>query len=383
MKKLLATILCCAMLVSVTACSAGNNDNTEPTATSATTSTEPIANTEAEADTKTEMTPDEIKAHIDAILKKKKYEGIVYLTQNGKVVYESATGKDETGNNLTVSSSMYIGSVSKQFCATAIMMLKEQGKLSVDDTLDKYFPDYQYGKDITIKNLLTMRSGIPESPLEESYDFFENTSELNTEPYLNWIFNMPLNFEPDTDYEYSNPNYLILSCIVEQVSGQNYHDFIRENIFKPLEMSNTGFIHEVKDSPEWVTGLDNSIPLLSEFEGTFTTDEFNLLTRGAGDIVSNAYDMDKWMSGLVSGKLISRESYQEMTDNYTTEYALSYGYGLTSMYHGVGHGGDLYPYTSMNYINEEYGYNLFVINNVYYQKHEDLMLSILEPLVYE
>lgn len=379
MKKLLVMILCCAMVVSATACSAGSDNNTEPTTPSATASTEPIANT----DTKKEMTPDEIKTHIDDVLKKKKFEGIVYLTQNGKVVYESATGKDETGNNLTVGSTMYIGSVSKQFCATAIMMLKEQGKLSVDDTLDKYFPDYQYGKDITIKNLLTMRSGILNVNSTENDVFIEITDELNKENALSWLFNQPLNFDPDTNFEYSNSNYFLLACIVEQVSGQDYNDFVRENIFNPLGMSNTGFMKEIiNDNPEWVTGIDTNKSLPPEFEDVFTVDEVAFILQGAGDIASNAYDMDKWMTGLASGKLISKESYQEMTTNYNTESAFSYGYGLKSMYCGVGHGGDVFTYTTMDYINEEYGYNLFVTNNVYYQDLDSLMISILEPLVY-
>ncbi len=377
MRKILATILCCAMLASATACSAGSGDNTEPTAPSATISTDPIStNTEAKA----EMTPDEIKVHIDDALKKHKFEGIVYLTQNGSVVYESATGKDEKGNNLTVGSNMYIASISKQFYATAIMILKEQGKLSVDDTIDKYFPEYQYGKDITIKNLLSMRSGIVDPLNTESDFFYEFTSKLTTENLLDWIFNQPLRFEPDTGGEYSNMNYVLLACIIEQVSGQNHQDFIRENIFEPLGMSNTGFISEVRDNPEWA--LDNNKLIPPELDGGFTSEDLIPLVNGAGNISSNAYDLDKWMTGLVSGKLISRESYQEMTDDYTPEHSISYGYGLQKMHSGVGHTGSLTPYTSINYINEKYGYNLFIINNVDNKKLDELMSSLLKDWVY-
>ena len=381
MKKLLATILCCAMLVSVTACSSDSGDNTETTLPSAITSTEPIANTET--DTKAEMTPDKIKEHIDGVLNQKKFEdfkGIIYLTQNGSVVYQSATGKDDKGNDLTLESSTYIGSVSKQFCATAIMMLKEQGKLNVDDTLDKYFPEYQYGKDITIKNLLTMRSGIPNcNPIENA--IFAEIDEYNTENVLSCVFNQPLNFEPDTSYEYSNPNYFILACIVEQVSGKEYQYFIRENIFEPLEMSNTGFANEITCDPEWATGLDYNTLVVEDSEIEINIDDAISISKGAGDIVSNAYDMDKWMTGLVSGTLISRESYEEMSDNYTSEIAIRYGYGLERNYGGVCHSGNFEKYVTVDYINENYGYNMFISNNEYYVKLQDLTFNILQPFI--
>lgn len=371
MKKILAILLCCTAAVSISACSSDSKNNTETTIAStatSTTSTEPT------------MSSDEIKTHIDNVLKNKKFEGIVYLTKNGSVVYESATGKDEKGNNLTVGSNMYIGSLSKQFCATAIMKLKEQGKLSVDDTLDKYFPDYQYGEKITIKNLLSMRSGIVN--ISPDLDIFSDFSdEITKENLTKYFFKQPLNFTPDTKFEYSNTNYFLLACIIEQVSEQDYQDFIKEIIFEPLQMTNTGFVTEVKDNPKWANGLDCKN---MQFPGTiekFSQDPEMLILKGSGDIVSNSYDIDKWMTGLVSGAIISKESYQEMSTDYTTEEAMQYGYGLMKLYSGVGHTGNVFTYTSLNYINEEQGYNLFIINNVNYQKIYQLTSSIIYDLI--
>ena len=124
MKKLLAFIFSIVLALSAVACTNGNSDSSEAVETTAKT----IVN--------------DIKENMDSTLKKKNFEGIVYLTQNGSVVYQSATGKDKNGADLTVDTTMYIGSVSKQFCAAAIMLLRDQDKLSVDDTLDKYFPEY-------------------------------------------------------------------------------------------------------------------------------------------------------------------------------------------------------------------------------------------------
>ncbi len=366
MKKLLATILCCAMLVSVTACSSGNVNNTEPTSPSATTgTTEPTQTVASQPN-------DDIKEEIAKQLEN--FKGIVYLTHNGTVIHSQAIGKDEAGADLTIDSPMYIGSVSKQFCATAIMILKEQGKLSVDDTLDKYFPEYELGKDITIKNLLTMRSGIPELGGTESYSTDKTESE-NIAIIKEWVFEQPLNFDVDTNWEYSNTNYFLLGNIVEIVSGQHYNDFIRENIFVPLKMEHSGFVNEVTENDFFSAGLTYN---------TFECGESATgVTKGAGDIVTTAPDMDKWMTGLRSGKIISKESLQEMTADYSPDMGENYGYALEGMYKkGKGHSGRIGNYISLDYFNDEYGYNLFVsTSNAYTNKMLEMPKQLMDILI--
>ncbi|MGN0502016.1 MAG: serine hydrolase, partial [Ruminococcus sp.] len=240
MKKLLAFIFSFVLALSAVACSSRNSDSNSTVDTTA-------AATIGE----------DMKERMDKALKRNYFEGIVCLTQNGSVIYQSATGKDEKDEDLTVDTTMYIGSVSKQFCAAAIMMLRDQGKLSVDDTLDKYFPEYSNGKDITLKNLLSMRSGIPNMVSEGKVDGIssDKTEAENVALIKEWIFSQPLLFEPDSSLSYSNSNYFLLGNIVEQVSGQAYSDFIRKNIFEPLGMTHSGFVDEVRDSPEWAGNL--------------------------------------------------------------------------------------------------------------------------------
>ncbi len=367
MKRILAIILSCAMLLSVSACSSEKADNTETTVQS--TTTEP---TQAVT---VDPLSDEVKEQIDTALEKNNFEGIVYLTQNGTVVYESATGKDEKGADLTVESPMYIGSVSKQFCATAIMMLKEQGKLTVDDTLDKFFPEYEIGKDITIKNLLSMRSGIPEMLGNLDGVSVDKTESENVAIIKKWIFEQPLDFEPDSENVYSNTNYFLLGIIVEEVSGQPYNEFIRENIFKPLGMKDSGFVNEVKTNPDFSKGLTyDTFPA-----GTGAEDG---VSKGAGDIVTTAPDMDKWMTGLRSGKIISDESYREMIADHSPDIGAHYGYGLQAMYKkGIGHGGKIGNYMCLDYINEEYGYNLFAITSTTHDKVQSIPNLLMDILI--
>ncbi|MBQ8058125.1 MAG: beta-lactamase family protein [Ruminococcus sp.] len=355
MKNLFAIILSCVLVLCVTACSGGDTKSTEATQTESVTVT------------------DEMKAKMDGELKKIDFEGIICITHNGEVVYESVSGEDEKGNALTLDSPMYIGSVSKQFCATAIMMLKEQGKLSVDDTLEKYFPEFEYGKDVTIKNLLTMRSGIVEfSFADEVTD--ESSEEEIFDSMKKYVFSCELTFEPDSKHEYVNTNFILLSDIVEQVSGKSYNDFIRENVFTPLEMTNSGFASEVEDSPyyskhlTWDTLHDGRVEAV--------------VARGAGDIVTTAPDMEKWMTGLCGGKLISKESYEEMTANYSPDNNYEYGYALQGAYgSGVSHAGRIGTYTAFDYINAEKGFNLFAVTNKVNTKIVNLPFAMLGDLM--
>lgn len=337
MKKLLAIILSCVLAFCVTACSGGDTQSTE-----------------AEQPKSVTIT-DEMKEKMDGELRKIDFEGIVYITHNGEVVYQSVTGEDEMGNPLTVDSPMFVGSVSKQFCATAIMMLKEQGKLSVDDKLSKYFPEFEYGKDVTLKNLLTMRSGVSEfSFADEVTD--DSSKEEIFDSMKKYVFSQPLSFEPDSKYEYVNSNYILLGDVVEQVSGMSYNEFIREYIFKPLDMANSGFASEVEVSPYFSEYLT-----LDTLEGGAVE---AVVARGAGDIVITAPDMEKWMTGLSNGKLISKESYAEMTANYSPDNGSAYGYALEGAYgSGVSHSGRIGTYTAYDYINVDEGYNLFAVTN--------------------
>ena len=132
MKRVLSVLLSVLLTaILFTSCSDSDSSKTEET-------------------TAAEKTDAELSASINDKLAEIKFDGIIYLTHNDNIVFQRATGTDENGDPLTIDTSMYIGSVSKQFCAAAVMILRDQGKLSVDDTIDKYFPEYDRGGDITV-----------------------------------------------------------------------------------------------------------------------------------------------------------------------------------------------------------------------------------------
>ncbi len=353
MKKFLALLLSAVIIAAFAGCGA------KPEGSSGESKTSEASATEVQTTEKTQETlaPD-IKTQLDQMLKKNKFNGVVQITKGDDVVYQYVDGNDDNGKPLTIDSSMPIASTSKQFCAAAVMLLSEQNKLSVDDTLDKFFPDYQYGKKMTVKNLLNMGSGIPNyymdflDPSALGSDEAENTKKMKEA-----LFAQKLNFEPGQDYEYSNSNYFLLAEIVQQLSGAPYHDFLRKNFFEPLGMTHTGFVEEISQNPEWASALSKTEQL----------DETSKpgLAKGAGDIVSNAADMDKWMHGLSGGKVVSPESFKQMTTNANEYSSEEYCYGLWHMpYNGVGHVGQIAPhFGSIDYMNPERGIYLFGMSN--------------------
>ncbi len=302
---------------------------------------------------------------LDELLIEYNISGVAYVTQNGRVLCQSTRGMQNTEENIpiTIDTIFPVGSISKQFCATAILLLQEQGKLSVNDTLSMYFPKYEIGKDITIKNLLNMRSGIRdhvnydsqykgnEIPTDGYYLYMTSTKEENQKTITDWLFTQELKFTPGKLFAYSNSNFLLLSMIVEQVSGMNYTDFVKQNIFAPLNMTNSGFYEELVNDPNLAE------PCLPE--GILPSDPyFHGMAQGAGDIALNAIDLDKWMTSLAQGKLLSEESYKEMTTSID-----GYGYGIScddengSLYHT----GATYPYLSVMSTFPEKNLNIFVV----------------------
>ena len=353
MKKVLALLLSGVITASVFAgCSSSPSESSSSSAadTSATEQTEPQTTVQPLADS--------VQKQLDEALSKEAFKGVTQIVRGDTVIYQYTDGSDDNGQPMTIDASLPIGSVSKQFCAAAVMLLCDRSKLSVDDKLDKYYSDYKSGNKITIKNMLNMSSGIP-----DYYEMFMDGSKLGADEAENikkikeMLFAEELNFEPGDDYGYSNSNYLLLADIVEQVSGTPYHEFIRKNIFEPLEMTHTGFVEDIKDSPEWASALSKT-ELMTETSCPG-------LTKGAGDIVINAADMDKWMHGLSGGKVISSESYKKMTEDVNENSYEDYCYGLCKMsYDGVGHVGQIPPhFGAVDYFSTEQGIYLFAASN--------------------
>ena len=318
----------------------------------------------------------ESQKYLDAMLDNTGFSGVVLVTKNGKTVCKAARGTENNNSKeaITTDTQFCIGSVSKQFAAAAILLLRQDGQLSVDDKLSKYFPDYAYGNKLTIRHLLDMRSGIKEFyDVEFIDDAFtelptgelrgvitnDNTVEENRQALEDWLLRQPLEFEPDTGFEYSNSNYFLLARIVEIVLGQRYNDFVRERIFEPLGMKHSTFIDDVDLQSQ---------PHLAEPTVTPQT-VYVGVTMGLGDMISNAHDIDRWLTSLRTHELLTEESIEMMTTDYTNEddecedEEENYGFGIRPTGQGLFHSGYFTTYLTMVYTDPEKGLNVFAVTN--------------------
>ncbi|MBO7426551.1 MAG: beta-lactamase family protein [Clostridiales bacterium] len=294
------------------------------------------------------------------------YGSMILATDEDVVLYSGGEGKTIDGKPVDPYTTYDIGSNSKAFTAVSIMQLIEQGKVSLDDTLDVYFPEYETGKDITIYNLLHMQSGIPDdinepeefwgiSDEDEVMDFLKAKyfcDNLTDEEYLNALYAAPLLFEPGTEQSYSNTNYHLLAFIIEQVSGMSYCDYVQKNIFDVCGMKHT---------TSMVIGNETSVPEGYEMEQEIGMVDENgyelqgITDRGDGGIHSCAADLLAFDRALFGGKLVSEGSLQEMM-NWDMEYGCGL-YPFASNNKSYGHSGAYGVYISMNiiYETEEFG----------------------------
>jgi CubicO group peptidase (beta-lactamase class C family) len=214
----------------------------------------------------------------------------------------------------------HLGSITKQFTSMAVMQLSEKGLLDVKDPLSKYIPDYPNGSKITIHQLLTHTSGIPDYINDD--DTFWNISMYyhSIDSIIARFKNKKLEFKPGSKYGYSNSGYVLLAYIIEKVSGMPYESYMEKSIFAPLGMKDTGYDFckpLVKDRASGYS-LSSGRLVNADF-----IDSSNL--KGADGLYSTAEDLHKWDSALYTEKLVSRETLNKIFTPYPP--AENYGYG--------------------------------------------------------
>jgi len=266
----------------------------------------------------------------------KDFSGVVLIAENGKPINHKAFGYREFENQIPLQTSdiFELASVSKQFTAMIIMMLKEKGLLNYDDSVSKYL-EIPY-KGITIRNLLTHTSGLPD--YQDIMDKYWDKSKVAGNPdcigYLN-KYAPPKHFEPGEKYEYSNTGYLLLASLAEKASGKDFIDMCRKWIFKKLKMKSTDIrtLEEKKATKSFAighiyVGERNKYVRADSFPSSNYTIWLGN-RKGPGRISSTASDLLKWDKALYTEKLIKQTTLQEaFTPMKLNDGSLSnYGFG--------------------------------------------------------
>lgn len=294
----------------------------------------------------------------------------VLVAKDGEIVYQTGSGYASLAHHVpvTLDTKFRIGSVTKQFTASAILKLQEEGKLSVEDKLSKFFPDFPRGDEVTIHHLLTHISGI--HSYTNKPDFMEHaTSYIEPDTLVEQIMEDEYDFDPGEKWEYNNSGYFLLGVIVAKTSGMSFDDYLKRTFFEPLGMHDTG-IHERQ--------------LILEHEATGYSFEGGKLRKavnwdmsragGAGALYSTVEDLYRWNEAVFGGKVLSQESLDAAftpvklnSGEIANAMGGTYGYGwMMSELRGlkvISHGGGLHGFSSYLARNPDHNTTIAVLVN--------------------
>ncbi|HEY2951294.1 MAG TPA: serine hydrolase, partial [Verrucomicrobiae bacterium] len=277
--------------------------------------------------------PRKLESVLDGTFKDIVHDGwsgaAVLVAQNGKILFEKGYGLANLEHRVpvTTETKFRIGSITKQFIAAAILKLREQGKLNLDDRLSKFIPDFPRGGEVTIHHLLTHTSGI--HSYTSKPDFIETAPLfIKPEDLIQSFKNDPYEFDPGKKWSYNNSGFFLLGDIIEKVSGKAYEEFLRTTFFEPLGMTNTGVHHGTEVLEHEAQGY--------AFESGRMKKALNWdMSRagGAGALYSTVGDLYRWNEAVFNGKVLNDASLKaaftpvKTTENKSEKLEEGYGCG--------------------------------------------------------
>lgn len=221
-----------------------------------------------------------------------------------------------------------IGSITKQFTAAGIMLLMEEGQLSLEDKLSKFMPDFPRADEVTIRHLLTHTSGIHSYTGKRDWQQGGMRRDMSSGQMIAYIKEDPYDFDPGAKYMYNNSAYYMLGIIIEKLSGQSLADFYKQRLFDKVGMPNTSY----EDSRQIVLNRAAGYAPVQDKPGAFTNASYISMTQpgAAGGLISTVTDLARWSHSLFNGKVVKPESFRQMTTpaKLTNGESTTYGFGL-------------------------------------------------------
>ncbi|MDF2723727.1 MAG: hypothetical protein K0Q59_3402 [Paenibacillus sp.] len=320
--------------------------------------------------------------YLNAQTEQGRFSGSVLVARQGDIILKQGYGwaNVELGVPNTPLTKFRIASIGKPFTAMAVLQLHEQGLLHVQDPLIRYVPEYPNADRITIHQLLTHTSGIPNfSTLPDWEEFKMKRSTPGR--MIQRFRSMPLDFAPGQGFKYSNSAYVLLAYLVEQVSQQTFGDFIRQRILAPLQMNDTG-----EDNPRTI--ITNRASGYELEQGELVNSQFIDMSIGigSGGLYSTVEDLYRFDRGLYTEKLVSQSTLELIHTGYVRSAAhnAEYGYGWfiaredwggTSRLR-IGHSGSIYGFKSQLNRYVEDGLAVIVLSNLASSPKDQIVLDL-------
>jgi CubicO group peptidase (beta-lactamase class C family) len=273
----------------------------------------------------------------------KQFMGNVLLAKGDQVLFEKSYGSADMEWNVanTPESKFRIGSVTKQFTAACILLLEDRGKLKTDDLVSKYVPNAPAAwAKITIYHLLTHTSGIPSFTNFPEYEQFQR-QPTTPEKLLAFFRDKPLEFEPGSKWKYSNSGYEVLGYLIEKVTGETYQQFVDENIFKLLDMRDSGYDSNSLVIPHHAYGYTpgpHGVTVAGYVDMT--------VPYAAGGLYSTTRDLLKWERGLFGARVLKPSSFQKMITPFKDEYGCGLSVTTVNGRKRIEHGGGIQGFNS-------------------------------------
>jgi D-alanyl-D-alanine carboxypeptidase len=290
----------------------------------------------------------------------------IAVIQHGKLVFTHAYGLAHISPDKPATPEMRysIGSISKQFTAAAILLLQEQGKLKLDDPVGKYIPDLTRGNEITIRQVLSHTSGYQDY-WPEDYLMTPMMKPTTGQYILDTWAKKPLDFEPGTQWQYSNTNFVIAGMIVEKVSGQKLMEFLGEHIFHPLGMKS------VYDSDQDKLTSTDATAYIRAALGPLRAapKEGRNWMFAAGELAMTPHDLALWNESLIAHSILKPESYKEMFTSTKLKDGKDSHYGLgifVRKYDGhllLEHSGEVTGFVAESMVFPDDGVSVIVLTN--------------------
>jgi len=308
------------------------------------------------------------------------FNGSVLIAEDGKILYKAGKGYSneitkEKNNSKTI---FELASCSKQFVGVGIALLHRENKLNFDDDITLFIPELQNFKGVTIYNLLRHTSGVPEFLGQFREDWKEDRIATNQDVINYYALKKDtLEFSPNSNYQYSNTNYVLLATIIERVSKQNLNNYLTDKLFKPLKMNRT-FVYNRRQQPRKVKNyaygyswIKNSFLKATEDDKRIGNMESYYMDGiiGNAKINSTVEDLYKWITALKNNTLLTQSEFDEVmkitktTDNNDVTYGFGFEVRKNENSISYGHTGSWDNYITFIHYSSKNDRTIIVLNN--------------------